>query len=306
MNDPLSEIFGLLRPRAVGSKVIKGAGAWAVKYSAFGQPSFCTLLEGSCLLKLDGQEAICLEEGDFVFLPTTPGFVLSSFEEAVPVLTDPKPNPASHIELRHGKLDSPVNAVLLGGYFEFESPDSALLTALLPAMLHVKGAEKLAAYVHLIDAEAKASQPGKNIALEKLVELLLIEALRTSNGLNTPSGLLKGLSDERLAEVIRQLHLDPSRPWKVEQLAAIAAMSRSSFFDKFTSTIGVPPMEYLFFWRMALAKNLLLKGRLSLEEVAHRVGYLSASSFSIAFSRFVGLSPGRYAKEARLLQLSSG
>ena len=48
--DPLSEVIAFLRPRAVFSKVIGGAGRWAVRYSDFGQPSFCAVLEGGGLL----------------------------------------------------------------------------------------------------------------------------------------------------------------------------------------------------------------------------------------------------------------
>ena len=77
-----------------------------------------------------------------------------------------------------------------------------------------------------------------------------------------------------------------------------AAISRSAFFDRFTRTVGLPLMEYLLAWRMALAKDLLRRGQPALAEVAGRVGYGSASAFSSAFSRYVGQSPGRYARAA--------
>ena len=54
MNDPLSEVITLLQPRTVFSKRISGAGRWGVRYSAFGQPSFCAVLEGRCRLAVDG------------------------------------------------------------------------------------------------------------------------------------------------------------------------------------------------------------------------------------------------------------
>ena len=57
-------------------------------------------------------------------------------------------------------------------------------------------------------------------------------------------------------------------------------------------------MEYLLAWRMALAKNLLKHRELAIAEVAERVGYSSASTFSTAFSRHVGLPPGRFARRA--------
>lgn len=80
------------------------------------------------------------------------------------------------------------------------------------------------------------------------------------------------------------------------QLAQAAALSRSVFYERFMRTVGVPPMEYLLAWRMALAKTLLRRREMAIAEVAERVGYGSASTFSTAFSRHVGLAPGRYAR----------
>ena len=89
MADPLSEVISLLKPRAVFTKGISGAGRWGVRYSVFGHPSFCTVVEGRCRLAVDGQDALVLEAGDFVLLPTTPGFTLSGFEPVTPQLIDP-------------------------------------------------------------------------------------------------------------------------------------------------------------------------------------------------------------------------
>ena len=80
MTDPLSEVIALLQPRAVFSRRISGAGRWGVRYSAFGQPSFCAVLEGRCRLTVDGHGPLTLEAGDFVLLPATPGFTMSGFE----------------------------------------------------------------------------------------------------------------------------------------------------------------------------------------------------------------------------------
>ena len=81
------------------------------------------------------------------------------------------------------------------------------------------------------------------------------------------------------------------------QLAKKAALSRSAFFERFTRAVGLPPMEYLLAWRMAVAKKLLRHDNVGLAEVAERVGYGSASTFSTAFSRNVGQSPSRYARQ---------
>src|SRR5262245_40391971 len=102
MGDPLSEVITLLQPRTVFSKRISGAGRWGVRYSEFGHPSFCAVLEGSCRLAVAGEPAAVLEAGDFVLLPSTPGFVMSGFAPVKPERVDPKVTPAPTGEVRHG------------------------------------------------------------------------------------------------------------------------------------------------------------------------------------------------------------
>jgi len=305
MVDPLSEIIALLRPRTVFSKVISGAGRWAVRYSDYGQPSFCTVLDGSCRLVVDGQEPLRLEAGDFLLLPKTPGFTMSGFAPARAKLVDPKTAPAPTHEVRHGTPDGDPDVRLLGGSFVFESGDADLLVSLLPALVHVRGVERLSTLVRLVRDEAIGERPGRELILERLVEVLLIEALRTIQGDAAPAGLLRGLGDARLAIAIREMHADPARAWTVEELAKKAALSRSVFFDRFTGAVGMPPMEYLVGWRMAIAKDLLRQQDISLAEVAERIGYSSASTFSTAFSRYVGQPPSRFARE-RAAQRDAG
>jgi AraC-like DNA-binding protein len=296
MSDPLSEVIGLLRPRTVFSKRITGAGRWGVRYSDYGEPSFCTVLEGSCRLAVDGHGGLTLEAGDFVLLPATPGFTLSGFEPVTPEHIDPKVTLAPTDEVRHGTPDGPPDARLLGGYFVFDSPDAALLRSLLPAVVHVRGVERLSTLVRLVGEESIEARSGRDFVLTRLVEVLLIEALRTTPGKDAPRGLLRGLADARLAPALRQMHAQVGRSWTVTQLAQTATLSRSAFFERFTRTLGLPPMEYLLAWRMALAKDLLRRREVALTEVAERVGYGSASTFSTAFSRYVGQPPSRYAR----------
>ncbi|BBK39310.1 transcriptional regulator [Allostella sp. ATCC 35155] len=296
MSDPLTQIIGLLRPRTVFSKGISGAGRWAVRYSAFGQPGFCAVIEGSCRLAISGEKPVTLDAGDFVLLPATPAFTMSGLQPAVPRRLDPVADPASGAEVRHGRREGPADVRLQGGYFLFDSPDAALLVSLLPAMIHIHGDERLAALVHLFGEEASRQRPGRDLVLARLVEILLIEALRATVRKDAAPGLLRGLADARIAMALRRMHGDAERSWTVEALAREAGLSRSAFFDRFARTVGLRPMEYLLAWRMALAKDLLRSRTIALDEVARRVGYGSASTFSTAFRRHVGEAPGRFAR----------
>lgn len=300
MVDPLSDVIRLLRPRAVFTKGISGAGAWAVRYTEFGNPSFCAVTEGRCRLLVDGQAPIELEAGDFVLLPATPGFTMSGFEPAVPRLVDPHAAPAPSDEVRHGDPDGPADVRMLGGYFLFDSPDAAMLVTLLPALVHVRGVDRLTTLVRLLGDEARGDRAGQNLVMFRLIEILLVEALRSLPGEQAAPGLLRGLADQRVAAAMRGMHGDPAQPWTVAELAREAGMSRSAFFERFTRAVGLPPMEYLIAWRMALAKRLLRRRDVPIDTVAEQVGYGSASTFSTAFRRHVGQSPGRYGRGAAL------
>jgi AraC-like DNA-binding protein len=295
MIDPLSEIIALLRPRTVFSKGISGAGKWGVRYGDFGHPSFCIVLEGSCLLAVEGEKPLALEEGDFVLLPTTPGFTLSGFEQVTPNFIDPHEAPDAAGPVRHGPVDEPASVRLLGGYFLFDAGNADLLVPLLPRLVHIRQAERLSVLVRLLAGEAEEQRPGRDLVLGRLIEILLVEALRETQGRHAPAGLLRGLGDARLSEAIRLMHGDPGHPWTVDRLAKEAALSRSTFYARFAANVGMPPMEYLIGWRMALAKDLLRKGS-AIAEIAERVGYGSASAFSTAFRKSVGQPPRAYSR----------
>jgi AraC-like DNA-binding protein len=267
-------------------------GSQNLRYSAFGEPSFCAILEGSCRPAVDGHQPLTLEAGDFVLLPATPGFTMSGLKPGKLERFDPKETSKVLGEIRHGPRRGPPGVRLLGGWFVFDSPDTVLLVSLLPSLVHVRGVERLSVLVRLVGEEASEHRAGRDLVLTRLVEVLLIEALRAAPGPDGPPGLLRGLADASLAPAIRHMHGNIARSWTVVQPAKTAALSRSAFFERFTRTVALPPMEYLLAWRMAVAKNLLRRQDLGLAEVAERVGYGSAS----AFSRHVGQPPSLYAR----------
>jgi AraC-like DNA-binding protein len=250
-------------------------------------------------LTVDGHRPLTLEAGDFVLLAATPGFTMSSLEPGRLERFDPQVTSRVLGEVRHGRRGGRPDVRLLGGWFAFGSTDTALLVSLLPSLVHVCGVERLSTLVRLVGEEASERRAGRELVLTKLVEVLLIEALRATPGDDAPPGLLRGLGDARLAPAIRQMHSQLARSWTVSLLARTAGMSRSAFFERFTNTVGLPPMEYLLAWRMAVAKDLLRREDVNLDEVAEHVGYGSASTFSTAFSRHVGRPPGRYSREGR-------
>lgn len=294
MSDPLSDVVRLLRPHAVFANRISGKGDWAVRYTKYGQPSFCIMLDGSCRLAVDGCEPVTLSAGDFVLLPTTPAFTLSSFAATSLTHYDPRDVAGRTRELRYGERGARPDMRSLGGSFEFDGADPDLLVSLLPVLVHVHGSARLRQLVRMVGEESASDAPGNAFIRARLVEILLVEAMRSGVAGSASAGLLRGLRDPRLAVALRRIHARIDRPWTVEELAKAAALSRSTFFERFTRVVGVAPMTYVLQWRMVVAKDLLRQGHLAVSEVAERVGYGSASAFSMTFRKQVGVAPSRY------------
>lgn len=297
MIDPLAEVVALLQPAAQFSKVVSGMGPWRVRRSEGGQTFYCVILYGSCRLAVDGHEPITLQKGDFVLIPSAYGFTMSSLDPATSEDLVTTPVALLDGKFRLGIQSGPSDVQLLLGNCVFGSPDAALLVSLLPQLVHVRGEKRLAIIVQLVGEESRERRPARDVILSRLLEVLFIEALRSTTGTAASPGLMRGLADGRLAAAIRRMHESPARTWTVAQLAKEAALSRSAFFERFNRAVGVAPMEYLLGWRMALAKNLLRRNEGGVADIAQRVGYSSASTFSVAFTRHVGMPPTRYARE---------
>lgn len=253
--DPFSTLIALLRPQAVDSKLMRGSAAYD-RVDNFG---FGVVLEGQARIWPEGLE---LRAGDFVLMPPNDGF----------------------------SMEADSDLVLLGGVVEFETAQIDLLRSLLPRLVHVRGSRRLGMLVELVREEAIGELPGRELILQKLVEILLVEAFRKAPS----SGLLRGLADPELSAALQCMHQQPAHGWTLAELAGRAHLSRSAFCLSFQRTVGLPPREYLVQWRMTLAKDLLAR-RVALKTVAETVGYGSASAFSTAFRRQFGHSPGSYA-----------
>lgn len=297
MIDPLAEMVSLLQPQAAFSKRACANGRWRVHRSETGEPFYCLVLEGRIWLNMKGYEPVALEQGDFVLIPAAWEFFMTSHEPPDAAAPDMLPEMLSPGEFWIGDKQRPAETQTLIGYCRFNSPDAGLIVSLLPQFIHIRGESRLTTLVQLAMDECRAQRPARQVMIEKLQELLLIEALRSLPPGPTSPGIMQGLADDRLAWAIREIHARPGHSWTVAQLAKAAALSRSAFFVRFRDAVGVSPMVYLLTWRMALAKNLLLSKKISIADVAEQVGYRSASAFSVAFTRYAGQTPVSFAAD---------
>jgi len=298
MTDPLAEVVSLLKPGVRVTKVVTGAGRWNVQRAETGQPSYCIVLDGRCRLAIEGSPELVLEPGDFVLIPATWNFVMSSMEAPQPHEANLSPVEQGPGQFRLGPQDGVPDVRFIIGHCVFDSPDAALLVSLLPRFVHVRGEARLALLAQLVGDESRQQRPAREVVMARLLEVLLIEALRSTSSAAPSPGLVRALADTRLAQALRRMHAEPARAWTMAELAQEAALSRSAFFERFSRAVGKAPMEYLLAWRMALATGLLRRGAHSIAEVAQQVGYSSASTFSVAFARHVGMPPARYVRAA--------
>jgi len=293
--DPLSDIIALVRPRAAIAKRITGRGQWGVRYRSYDAPGFTLVLTGEAWVTLGDREPLRIATGDFLFLPTTPAFSLTSKPGVACIPAEPLAE-----AVRHGEQEGQPDFAALGGSFSIESVNAPLLLALLPDAIRIPSSAgrgtRFGRVIELLSEECVANDPGKELIIQRLLETLLVEALRWDIIDNAGSpGLLKGLRNPAMARALRAIHEDVRTRWTVADLAGIAGMSRSAFAARFHELLGCAPIEYLARWRIAIAKDALLNGGKSLDQIADEIGYESASAFSTAFSRRLGCSPGRFA-----------
>lgn len=298
MSEPIAQLTELLKPTATLTKLVTGKGSWSVRREAVGRPFYCAVLQGELCLAIPNHPFVSLIAGDFVLLPSATRFETFSGDRKPGDRRVVEPREMGPGTFRLGEVDGDPDMRKLVGYGAFGSDDAALLTTFLPPIVHIRGSDRLATLVHLIDGETRSALPARTEMLTRLLEMLLIDALRSSEGPDAPAGLLRGLADERLARPLRAMHQDPGHAWSVDLLAREAGLSRSAFFSRFERGIGMPPMRYLLHWRMLLAKRLLLQDD-SVSSVATQVGYSSGNTFSIAFTKYTRTSPKSYLQSCR-------
>ncbi|ATJ84083.1 cupin domain-containing protein [Halomonas beimenensis] len=184
-------------------------------------------------------------------------------------------------------------AETLCGSFRFGAGDICPIYRALPSRLAIPldRLTGMAGLLELMFAEMREERCGRQAALDRLCELLVIQLLRyLMDAGEADSGMLAGMAHPRLVKALIAMHDAPAEAWSLPRLAGEAGMSRARFAGVFRDTVGQTPAEYLTHYRLSLAKTLLRDG-VALEAIADRVGYGSASALAKAFRRHTGRSP---------------
>jgi AraC-like DNA-binding protein len=301
--DQLSEVFDLVEVRGILTGGLAVRGRWVSRAVIQDQLKLIALVCGSARLTADGLDVpLELVAGDVAVL-----------------------NNRSWLELRGGSVDGPAREVkpldadsfihldgadrgtddvVIGGRVDLNAAGRALLLQALPPVAHVRASvarqTNLRGSLDRLFEEAAGDRIGSAFAIRQYGQLLLLDVLRAYvEQAELPPGWLRLLRDDQLRPALTLMHAEPGKPWGLKELARAAAMSRTSFAERFRTVAGMPPLTYLSRWRMMLAQRALRSGDVRVGSLAFELGYASEAAFSNAFKREVGESPLRYRYQMR-------
>lgn len=313
--DVLAEVMSLLRTKGQLYGRIELSAPYGLEFP--GGKGICLIVtRGSCFLGVDEHSILPLVGGDFVFLLTPETYSLRSSLEtrlrSVLAVTTPEAFHRSRL-IEHGGGGPPTSVV--AGCFTFASPESELLVKHLPPIIHLPSSGPDAtpwfqSTLQFIAAETAQDLPGSTAIVDRLAEVLFVQAMRSrvqSSLLTGSPSWLRALGDAQVGEALRRMHTEPGRAWTVAELARSVSMSRSAFATRFRELVGETPLDHLTQWRMVRAASMMRESRpMKLAAIASAVGYESESSFGKVFRRVIGISPGRYRLNHGLEKALSG
>ncbi len=257
---------------------------WSMDFEDTSSASFHLVRRGECWV-MSGERTEYLGPGDLVYIEPGRDHVLASH----PPNQDPPPGEAL--------------TLLLCAYCSFAEEIRTPLLDIFPSLTIVREEEILKhpwlkSTLDQLSTEYMSQQPGAELVVNKLTEVVLVELIRINFGRDDKSRFIRALSDKQISRALQHLHNNPNIAWTLEKIAGNVGMSRAAFAKRFKDLVGQPMFEYLTMLRIQRAKELLLETKLPLYEVANRVGYESDLAFTKTFKKHTGTTPTRFRKQA--------
>ncbi len=308
-SDLLSEVFATLRLRSDIYFRADLCGVFAIAVPPERRLiRFHYVRRGSCDVGVEGRnDWHRLHEGDLVIVPNGATHVIADSPGRTP-------RPLGEILagcaldasglLAYGRGEGRVE--LLCGFCRFdEAIDHPIMSHLPPTIVleaRDLGREPwILTVLRLIALETDLDGPGMRGILSRLLEIVLIQAVRRQSGADAVTGgFVAAMADANLSKALLAIHGSPERAWTIEGLARLAGLSRASFAARFAEVVGVPPIGYLTTWRLMKARLMLRETDLAIDEIAFRCGYASLASFTRRYAAAFGVGPGAYRRAERL------
>ncbi|MCF0091800.1 AraC family transcriptional regulator [Micromonospora sp. MH99] len=306
----MDALAGLLDgPRAHGAFLMRSVfdPPWSVRIQDRAPLTLVTMLRGTAWVVPDQGAAVPLRPGDVAIIRGPEPYTIADDPATAPQAVI---HPGEHSTTPTGDalcdvMDLGIRtwgeradgaAVLLSGTYQLQGEVSQRLLRVLPHLLVLPAGALDSPLIPLLDDEMTKDEPGQDVVLDRLLDLLLIAVLRAwfSRPEAAAPAWYRAHGDPVVGRALRLLHDHPAEPWTVATLAAGTGTSRAVLARRFTELVGEPPMAYLTNWRLALAADLLREPDATVAAVARQVGYGSSFALSAAFKRVRGLSPAEH------------
>lgn len=294
--DVLADVLGASLVRHAIYRRIEARAPWGIRLVPSGRAVFYLVARGTARLEVDGEPPLTLSAGEAAFVPRGAPLTLRDSPSSDPVPVCDGRHAADGGARRIGGTGARTS--FLTGFFELGARPPALLAG-LPRVVALSPTDGrsgpwVAATIRLLLAESAEPGPASALVLQRLADVLFVQALR-SLAAHPCSGVgLAALADPAIHQALGLMHARVAEPWTVARLASGVGLSRSAFAARFTDLVGEPPLHYLARWRVMRAAELLRDTDDGVVEIAARVGYQSVPSFSKAFLRWQGERPGAF------------
>lgn len=311
----MDALAGLLDgPRARGAFLLRSMldPPWSVRIQDKAPLSLVVVVRDDAWVVPDNGEAVRLSPGDVTILrgpdpytfaddPATVPQIVIHPDQRCTTLAGEEMTELMSLGVRTWGSSTDGASVMLIGTYHLRGEISARLLAVLPPLLVLrKDAWDSTPLIPLLGEEIVRDEPGQEVMLDRLLDLLVIAVLRAWFGrpeAEAPAWY-RAQSDPVVGHALQLLHNNPAHPWTVASLAAKIGVSRAALARRFAELVGEPPMSYLTDWRLTMAADLLREPDATVGAVARQVGYGSAFALSTAFKRVRGISPQQHRTRA--------
>ena len=268
------------------------SGAWGVDLSMHRKLYIHHVRKGACwLVPFTSSNPIKMEAGDYAITTGNVGHALAKspeskflpLEDALKTTTDD------------------IDAELSCCYFSRNCREKIPLIDWLPQVIHISKdqlvhRQEIQLLMDILEREKDNPTSSRETVTSRLIEALYVYLLRAWEDSPEGKAVKKHavVSDLQIAQALSTIHSQYDQSWTVESLATKSSMSRAAFSRRFSELVGASPIAYLTKYRMQNAAQMLGTDSNTLIEIAQKIGYEDEFSFSKAFKRIKGVSPGHY------------
>ncbi|MEM9282676.1 MAG: AraC family transcriptional regulator [Verrucomicrobiota bacterium] len=303
--DPLGEALHALRLSGTFFCRSELSAPWGIDLPPMPDTlMFHIVTEGTAWITFANGQKIQLEAGDFALVPRGSGHAIIDAPEtrAINLFDYERPLLSPRYELLEINGGGTPTS-LICGVGSVRDPAARRVVSLLPKIILMQastpGNEWLRGSVQIMMQEARSLGPGGDAVITRFSDILVVQSIRhwLQTDPNAQTGWLGALQDPQVGRALSLIHRDPTYSWTVESLAGAVGVSRSGLAARFADLVGETPMSYLRQWRFEVARNWLRDTDQSMLEIAEQLGYESEASFSRAFKKATGQTPGSVRRE---------